>query len=214
MIELKTFQTRDEWLEARKRTIGGSDAGVILGLNPYKSNIDLFDEMTGRKMPDDVFENLAVRYGTYAEAPIRELFALDHPEYAVFHHDHSFYVNSDFPFAHASLDGELKNKQGEFGILEIKTAQIHTISMREKWINRVPDTYYAQLLFYFGVTGAKFAVLRALLKYWNDWIEIRDYYFRRDSVLEMDIDATMSACADFYDCIMRGERPSLILPEI
>ena len=214
MLNLKKFLSRGEWLEARKGTIGGSDAGVILGLNPYKSNVDLWEEMTGRKIPDDVSENPAVKYGTYAEAPIRELFALDHPEFRVAHMDHSFYVNPDYPFAHASLDGVLTDASKNFGILEIKTAQIRNFAMRENWTNRIPDTYYAQLLFYFGVTGAKFAFLRALIKEWNGWEEIRDYYFDRDSVLEEDVHIVMDACADFYDCVRRDERPALLLPEI
>ncbi len=33
--------SREEWLEERKKGIGGSDAAVILGLNPYKNNIRL-----------------------------------------------------------------------------------------------------------------------------------------------------------------------------
>ena len=33
--------TREEWLEERKKGIGGSDAATILGLNPYKTNIQI-----------------------------------------------------------------------------------------------------------------------------------------------------------------------------
>ncbi len=40
---------KEEWLEERKNGIGGSDAATILGLNPYKTNIDLWEEKTGRK---------------------------------------------------------------------------------------------------------------------------------------------------------------------
>ena len=29
--------THDEWLQLRKSGIGGSDAGTILGVNPYSS---------------------------------------------------------------------------------------------------------------------------------------------------------------------------------
>ena len=39
--------TREEWLEARKNGIGGSDAATILGLNPYKTTIELWEEKTG-----------------------------------------------------------------------------------------------------------------------------------------------------------------------
>ena len=42
------------WLKARGYGIGGSDASAILGMNPYKSNIELFEEKTGRRLPEDI----------------------------------------------------------------------------------------------------------------------------------------------------------------
>ena len=39
-----------EWLQARSYGIGGSDASAILGMNPYKTNIELFEEKTGRRL--------------------------------------------------------------------------------------------------------------------------------------------------------------------
>jgi hypothetical protein len=32
----------DEWIRERKKGIGGSDAASILGMNPYKTNVDLW----------------------------------------------------------------------------------------------------------------------------------------------------------------------------
>ena len=29
--------THDEWLKQRSKGLGGSDAGAVMGLNPYKS---------------------------------------------------------------------------------------------------------------------------------------------------------------------------------
>ena len=55
------------WLESRTLGIGGSDAAAILGLNPYKSNVELFDEKTGRRMPKDISDKPYVKYGTEAE---------------------------------------------------------------------------------------------------------------------------------------------------
>ena len=38
MNELKTStMSRDEWLEERRKGIGGSDVAALLGLNPYKT---------------------------------------------------------------------------------------------------------------------------------------------------------------------------------
>jgi len=50
-----------EWLKAREMGIGGSDASAVVGMNPYKTNIDLFEEKTGRIIPEDISEKPYVR---------------------------------------------------------------------------------------------------------------------------------------------------------
>ena len=39
---------RDAWLAVRKGGIGSSDAAAAVGLNPYKSQLELWMEKTGR----------------------------------------------------------------------------------------------------------------------------------------------------------------------
>ena len=36
--------SRDEWLKERTKGIGGSDVATILGLNPYKTPLQLWEE--------------------------------------------------------------------------------------------------------------------------------------------------------------------------
>ena len=45
---------REDWLQIRKQGIGSSDAAAAVGLNPYKSQLELWMEKTGRDagMPD------------------------------------------------------------------------------------------------------------------------------------------------------------------
>jgi len=40
--------SRDAWLQVRQGGIGSSDAAAALGLNPYKSQLQLWMEKTGR----------------------------------------------------------------------------------------------------------------------------------------------------------------------
>ena len=40
--------SRDQWLSVRKGGIGSSDAASAVGLNPYKSQLELWMEKTGR----------------------------------------------------------------------------------------------------------------------------------------------------------------------
>ena len=54
MVTRTVFQSREEWLEGRKGHIGGSDASVCVGMNPYKDNIQLWEEKTGLVIPEDI----------------------------------------------------------------------------------------------------------------------------------------------------------------
>lgn len=75
------FKNEKEWLLGRGNGIGGSDASAVVGMNPYKTNIKLFEEKTGRSIPEDISGKPYVIYGKEAEAYIRGLFRLDYPEY-------------------------------------------------------------------------------------------------------------------------------------
>lgn len=48
------FKNEQQWLKGRMNGIGGSDASAVVGMNPYKSNIDLFEEKIGRVIPKDI----------------------------------------------------------------------------------------------------------------------------------------------------------------
>jgi len=115
MVKMKTLASHEEWLANRKK-IGGSDAACILGLNPYKSNIELFDIKTGRAEQEDISEKPYVKYGTEAEELLRELFKLDFPQYKVEYVENNMWTNDKYPFAHASLDGWLTDGNGRKGI--------------------------------------------------------------------------------------------------
>lgn len=71
---LRADAPREEWLAVRNTGIGGSDAGVILGLNKWKSPITLWAEKTGRAEPEDLSGNEAVYWGTKQEPLVAERF--------------------------------------------------------------------------------------------------------------------------------------------
>ena len=91
MVEMLTFPNREEWLKARGHTIGGSDASAIVGMNPYKTNEQLWLEKTGQIIPEDISEKPYVKYGTNAEPLLRELFKLDFPQYQVFYEENNLF---------------------------------------------------------------------------------------------------------------------------
>ena len=211
-----TYPSREEWLEARRNRIGGSDAAACMGLNPYKDNVALWEEKMGLAVLDDISDRPYVRYGAEAEAYLRGMFALDFPEYRVEYSENNMYLNTRYPWMHASLDGVLVDPAGRHGVLEIKTTEILQGSQRVKWEDRIPDNYYCQVLHYLAVTEYEFAVLKAQLKRGTGMdtrIEIRHYLIERSEVGE-DIQALVEAEKRMYDCIRSGRRPDLILPAI
>ena len=204
------------WLKARTYGIGGSDASAILGMNPYKTNIDLFEEKTGRRIPEDISDKPYVKYGTEAEPLIRALFSLDYPDYQVEYHENRILRSIRYPFLQASLDGELADPDGRRGILEIKTTNILQSMQREKWKDRIPDNYYIQVLHYLLVTEYQFVILRAhLISEWgNDKrTTVRHYFIEREEVRE-DLDMLLKEEIKFWQYVESGRKPPLILPEL
>ena len=106
-------KTHDEWLSARCAGIGGSDAACVLGMNKYKTNVQLWKEKTGITVPKDISDKPAVAYGKQAEFHLRELFALDFPQYDIEYHEYRMYANDKYPFIFATLDGELLLNQAK-----------------------------------------------------------------------------------------------------
>ena len=217
MIKMNVLQNHAAWLEARSHYIGGSDAAAVLGLNPYKSNLELWQEKTGLVVPEDISEKPYVKYGHAAEGYLRDLFALDFPEYEVGYTENNIWLNDAFPFAHASLDGWLADQDGRKGILEIKTTNILQSMQKEKWDHRIPDNYYIQVLHYLMVTEFDFAVLKAQLKYefqgGDIMLQTKHYKIERSEV-QQDILYLAQKEADFWESVQAKKKPALLLPEI
>lgn len=215
MVEMITLKSREEWLEHRDR-IGGSDASAIIGMNPYRTNVELWQIKTGQLVPEDISEKPYVKYGTEAEAHLRELFKLDYPQYQVFYQENNMFLNDKYPFGHASLDGWLIDPEGRKGVWECKTTNILQSMQKEKWNHRIPDNYYIQILHYLLITEFDFAILKAQLKYSFDdgiYLQTRHYMIERADVQE-DIDYLEDAEKKFWKQVQERKKPDLILPDV
>lgn len=211
------IDNREEWLKVRQlQGIGGSEAGCVLGVNKYQSNIELWELKTGKREAVDLSDNAAVQFGKFAEPHLRELFKQDYPEYTVDYHEFDMYVNDDYPFIFATLDGELTNAEGRKGILEIKTTTIQNRSQWDEWDDRIPDSYYVQCLHQLAATGWEFVMLKAYIRYYVDGevrVTIRHYRINRKDV-ELDIQFLIQEEATFWNNVKSNTRPALKLPEI
>lgn len=214
---MRRFDSRAEWLGARTSYIGGSDAACIVGANPWKSNLRLWEEKTGRAQPEDISDKAVVKYGIQAERHLRGLFRLDYPQMAVEYVDNNFWTNERFTFAHASLDGWMTDPTGRKGILEIKTTTIQSAAQKEHWKDKIPQNYFIQILHYLMLTEFDFAILKAQLKFEIDgeepFAQIRHYRIERSEV-EADLEFLENSEKEFAERIKKDIPPALILPEI
>lgn len=205
---------REEWLKNRQaQGIGASQASAALGMNPWMSNVDLFDLVTGRTEPKEISDNPAVVFGSEAEKHLRGLFALQHPEYKVIHHPFDMIYQAERPWLFCTLDGELMDGSRNRGILEIKTASIGKRVQAQEWDGKIKDTYYIQVLSQMLSTGYDYAWVFAMLRKLDGSAELREYRFDR-SDCEEDLEYLSNKLEEFHGYIERGERPALILPSI
>lgn len=216
MVTMNVLANHDEWLKHRTK-IGGSDAAAILGKNPYKTNVELWKDKAFHLMPEDISDKPYVKYGIEAEKYLRELFKLDYPQYEMFYEENNMWTNDAYPFAHASLDGWLKDEAGRMGVWECKTTNILQSRQKEKWDHRLPENYYIQILHYLMVTEFEFVELKAQLKsVFSDgsvYLQTRHYHIERSDV-EADITYLAEEERKFWTCVENMKAPPLVLPEI
>ena len=147
-----------EQIEARRQGIGGSDAGAIAGLNPWKSPVDVYLEKVGDVQQAE--QNEAMYWGTLLEDTIARAYAektghkiqrrtktLRHPE---------------MPWMIAHLDRVILGDKRGPGVLEIKTAG-RPDGWGEPGTDEIPDCYMAQVAHYMAVTGYAWARLAVLI---------------------------------------------------
>ena len=154
---------RDDWLAVRKQGIGSSDAAAAVGLNPYKSQLELWLEKTGR---DDLLPKadphdeespmywgnilepiVAAHYTKRTSHRVRRINAvLQHPD-------------PSLPWMLANIDREVIGTS-DVQILECKTAGINGARL---WKEGVPEYVQLQVQHQLAVTGKLAADVAVLL---------------------------------------------------
>lgn len=170
---------REDWLEVRKHGIGSSDSSAAVGLNPYKSRLELWLEKTGRDSalpqidPHDeespaywgnILEPIvAAHYTKRTGNRVRKINAvLQHPD-------------PDKAWMLANIDREVIGVP-DVQILECKTAGINGSRL---WKDGVPEYVQVQVHHQLAVTGKQSADVAVLLG--GQHLEI--HRIERDEVL-------------------------------
>lgn len=194
MIREISYNSKEEWLALRKKLgVGGSDAGAVIGMNPYKSAYTLWAEKTGR-IPE--FEgNLITEVGSYLEAFAAELFERETGKKV--RRKNRMLVNDTYPFAFADVD---RLVVGEKALLEIKTTNSVPIMKQLRNSNEFPEAYYAQVVHYLAVSGLEKAYLAVLI----NCREFKVFELERD---EAEIEALMGAEEEFWCGYVKNDTP-------
>lgn len=148
--------THEDWLAMRKAGIGGSDCAAAIGLSRWKSPFQLWSEKTDRIIPTKATE--ACYWGSLMEPILRAEF-IKRTNLEV--HECPFFLRSkEHKHMLANIDGYVKNEDGSFSVLEIKTANAYAV---QDWQDGLPIEYFAQIMHYMVVTGMSSAYVAVLL---------------------------------------------------
>lgn len=183
----------EEWLERRKKTIGGSDAAAVVGLNAFSSPYSLWAEKTGR-VPGFA-GNLATEVGTYLEDFVAKKFAAETGKKV--RKINKIIFNPDFSFAHVNIDRDIV---GEDACLECKTTS--DLNMKKFRNGEYPSNYYVQCVHTMAVTGIKRMYLAVLIG--NR--DFRVFTIERD---EEEIAALMRQEESFWECVKTDTPPAV-----
>lgn len=151
-----TNMDRMEWLELRRKGIGGSDVSIIAGINKFKSVFQLWLEKTGHVELEETDSEYAY-FGTILEPLVKKEFMRRTGKKIRARNE--ILQSETYPFMLCDLDGVIY-EDGEMCIFEAKTASAYK---QDVWERGVPVEYILQVQHYMAVTGAKKAYVAALV---------------------------------------------------
>lgn len=183
----------DEWLAMRSKGLGGSDAASVLGLSPWRSNVQLYLEKRG--LVKSQAENEPMYWGKAVEPVIRQRYCdltrrtVSTPAGILVHPEHSWML--------ASVDGVTDDGR----LLEIKTAR-----SGDAWgadgSDEIPVYYLCQIQHYLAVTGLEVADVAVLI----GGQEYRQYEITADATI---IESMIEQEAEFWHAVTEGIEPEV-----
>ena len=142
--------TEIEFRERRKTGIGGSDVAAVLGLSPWKTPYQLWQEKTGKvEEKTDPKKEMRFKLGHMLEPVIANLF-MEETGYKV-EVRNTMYRHREYDCLIANIDRYIV---GQRSVLECKTSSAYAKNdWGESGSDAVPQNYLLQVLHYMYVTG-------------------------------------------------------------
>lgn len=223
---------RAAWLKERKNGIGGSDVAAALGISPWKTPLQLFEEKTGKAEPAPAGE--AAYWGTTLEEVVAKEFSkrtgmkVQRVNFTLCRGQGLWMrANLDRAIVRPSISGIVKTLSDEDAaasgrlistdaILECKTASVY---LSDQWgdsqldeirsgdvksEHKIPLFYETQVQWYLAVTGCAVAYVAVLL----GGQDFRVYEVRRNEAV---IKAITEKCEAFWsENVLKGVPPAAV----
>ena len=210
MITKIKFTTHEAWLEERKKSLGGSDVGAVLGMNEYSSPYTIWAEKTGKLPP---FEgNEWTRLGNDLEEYVADRFA--EKSGLEVRRENATIRNDKYPHLHANIDRRVVGMKA--GVECKLTSEMNAKKYKD---GEFPDRFYAQCVDYLAVTEYERWFLAVLIygkgikiyqmtRIPNDevpeWCEASVY------ISDGEIEALTKTTADFWNNYVLTNTPPMV----
>lgn len=211
---------RTEWLKARRSGIGGSDVAAILGMNRYKTKVDVYEDKIATDVPEDT-QSQAAYFGSVLEDVVAQEFSkrtgmkIQRVNTMLRKGDDGWMIaNIDRAIVNPEIAGrvyvydearqiETRRQISTDMILECKTAssfiadqwgpsqEDEIVSGKTVTEHKIPLYYETQVQWYLGVTGASVCFVAVLL----GGQDFRIYRVDRDDDV---IEALREQCSKFW----------------
>lgn len=181
VVDISNLSEKD-WLAYRRKGIGGSDVAAIMGVSPFATIRDLYNDKVGIQPVIEEERNwVALEVGHRLEDLVAKIFSKKtglevFPVRKMFRHPL-------YPFMLADVDYFIRFPDGTFGLLECKTCNYNA---RTKWDDdSIPINYVYQVRHYLAVMNMYKAYIACL--YGNNEDEFVMRPIERDLMEEEDI---------------------------
>jgi predicted phage-related endonuclease len=181
--------SQQEKLE-RRDSVGASDVPAILNVSPFRNSHDVYLEKTTKLEDLDLSDSMAIMVGEAVESNLVDFGYSCLPQYFTEEDLEGMILIKDLKVKtkgigapkHANLDGAMVpdvvgQKVQPFVVIEAKTS-----SLASAWgptdTNQIPDHVLVQVQFQMGISGAKHAIVAALLSDYR--LELRTYHIEFD----------------------------------
>lgn len=204
------FMQDDKWREGRKHSIGASDAAAVMGISPWKTEAQLWDEKANGKTLD--FHNSDTVRGHRSEIHILELYGIETGR-KIFSGERIMLMSNHNPFMSCTLDGIDFTDENNPIVIEIKSVKF---SHGEWSDDKIPDYYFTQLLHQLAVTGWNEAILLVRFTRNEGWESAseRMYHVKREDVQDQ-IDKLVRKEGKFWnEYVINKKRPPCRMPTL